>query len=151
MKKIIVLTMLLILATASFSQQTTPASVLTRQDYLQKSKHQKTAAFLLLGGGFVLTTTAAIIITVKATEDFVNFWSWLFTQHSDAQNSYTAETILFLVGTAAMITSIPLFIASAKNKRTGMSLSFKNETSPQLHNSSLVYRAVPSLSLKLKL
>jgi hypothetical protein len=50
MKKIMLCTMLLFLTASLFSQQTNPQS-LSRQDYLEKSKKQKTAAWILLGGG----------------------------------------------------------------------------------------------------
>lgn len=59
--------------------------------------------------------------------------------------------IIFGVGLCAAVGSIPLFIASGKNKRRAMSVSFKNEPAPQLQKNSFVYRSVPSLSLKISL
>jgi hypothetical protein len=53
------------------------------------------------------------------------------------------------IGFLATIGSIPLFIASGKNKRRGMNLSFKNEMTPQIQKSSFVYRPIPSVSLKI--
>jgi hypothetical protein len=55
------------------------------------------------------------------------------------------------IGGVAALSSIPLFIASGRNKRKGMSLSFKNETAPQIQKNSFVYRTVPSLKLRLNL
>lgn len=55
------------------------------------------------------------------------------------------------VGVLSMLGSIPLFIASAKNKRRAMSVSFKNEMIPQLQGGSFVNQSAPSLSLKIGL
>jgi len=48
MRKIILAAMLLILTTASFSQQTKSSPILAKQDYLTKSKEQKTFAWIFL-------------------------------------------------------------------------------------------------------
>lgn len=153
MKKIIILTMLLILATTTFSQQISPSPTLTKQDYLQKSKKQKTAAWWLLGGGLVLSTTSMAIGVGKAADDLANAFVGILTLNPDPapQKDYTGETILLIAGTAAIVASIPLFIASGKNKKRGMSLSFKNERSLQLSKQNFVYRSVPSINLKFNL
>lgn len=55
MVKGLCLVIMLAISAASFSQQTTnPSPVLTKQDYLQKSKTQKTVGWILLGGGVVI-------------------------------------------------------------------------------------------------
>jgi hypothetical protein len=152
MKKIIVSIMLLIASTTAFSQDANPSPTLTKQDYLQKSKHQKTAAWLLLCGGFALSSTGLLIAAPKATNDYVNIVTGIITLNPTApQTNYTGETILLVVGTAAMVSSVFCFIASGKNKRKSMSLSFKNETAPQLQKNSFVYGHVPSLSLTIHL
>jgi drug/metabolite transporter (DMT)-like permease len=152
MKTTIFLGMLLIVSAATFSQQTNPSPSLTKQDYLQKSKHQKTAAWWLLGGGLALSTTSVLIGALKATEDYTTIITGIFTGTDPTpQNNYTAATILFVVGTAAMVSSVFCFIASGKNKRKGMSLSFKTETIPPLQKGSFVFRSVPSLSLAIRL
>ena len=61
MKKIIVFAMLMIISAASFSQQTKPSPALTKQDYLQKSKNQKTIFYILAGTGGVMTTGGLIM------------------------------------------------------------------------------------------
>lgn len=107
MKKMISLAMLLAVVVTSFSQQTESSPVLTKQDYLQKSKSQRTSAFILLGTGAALLAVAA-----------------------PGNVSFDILPILVIGGGAAIIGSIPLFIAAGKNKRRAMSLSFKNETVP---------------------
>ena len=134
MKKITICTMLLIIATATFSQSM-PSPALTKQDYLKKSKNQKTAVWVLLGGGTVLIGTGFLI---GASEE---------SSFDDAATG----GIIAAVGVLSAIGSIPLFIASGKNKRKAASLSFKNEMTPQLLKNSFVSRVVPSLSLKIEL
>jgi hypothetical protein len=147
MKKMIVFSMLILISAASFSQQTKPSEVLTKQDYLQKSKHQKTAAWLLLGGGAAFTITGYAILVNSANYTFFG----INTSTGRLDKGVTAGEILFFAGDAAMLGSIPLFIASHRNMKKSMSLSFKNETAPQIQKTSFVYRPVPSLTLKLNL
>lgn len=69
--------------------------------YIQKSKKQKTAGWILLGAGAGLITTAFIV---------------------GNSNDATIDDIgtsggLVIAGTLAGIGSIPLFIASSRNKR----------------------------------
>ena len=94
MKKTIIGAMLLVLATVSFSQQTNPTQPLTREDYLKKSKSQKITAFVLLGAG---VTTLAII--------------------SKGNTSFDVLGTLAVAGTLSTLGSIPVFIASGRNKR----------------------------------
>ena len=156
MKKIIICSLLLVLTTATFCQQNNPSPTLTKQDYIKKSKNQKTAAWVLLGGGFTLSTIGALTILPKAGKD-IGYAILLIpnaitgTLQPEPQNNYTAQTILLIGGLMAMLSSIPLFIASGKNKTKAMSLSFKNETSLQIQKSSFVYWSIPSINLKLQL
>ena len=120
MKKIIFCTVLLAIAATSFSQ-----------DYLKKSKNQKTAAWILLGGGSALVVTGILLANNAALD-----------------NLGTGAGVA-IAGGVAVLGSIPLFLASGRNKRKGMRLSFKNETAPQFLKGSFVYRPVPSVSLKI--
>ncbi len=148
MKKIFVLVLLLIISTISFSQSTiATAPVLTKSDYLQKSKSQKTAAIILAAG------SGALITIGLAT------WSSGFSNGLDFTNpgsdagtkEMNTGTGLVIAGSALILGSIPLFIASSKNKLKGMSLSFKNESVTLVQKNSFAYRSVPSLSLKINL
>jgi len=136
MKKIILFTLLLILSAASFSQQTNPSPTLTRQDYLKKSNNQKFVAWTLLGGGAIALALAGMDADVCVGPGCT-------------RNSFPAAAVG--IGAVCIAGSIPFFIASAKNKRRAISLSFKNETIQYLQKSSFVNRSVPSLSLKINL
>ena len=137
MKKIIVLTILLIVSVALFSQQIKPAPALTKQDYQDKSNNQKSAAWLLLGGG-----TAVLTITALSN---------LGVCIGPGCTKKTFPVVGVGLGGAAIVSSIPFFIASSQNKKKAMSLSFKNETAPQLQKDGFANRAVPSLTLKISL
>jgi len=135
--------MLLALSVASFSQQNDPAPTLTKQDYLKKSKTQKKTAWILLGGGAALTITGAAI-----PNEVTDYGNPLNPYDDKYSNNWS---ILIGVGALAMLGSIPFFIASGKNKRKAMNVSFKNELAPQVIESGFVYRTVPSLNLKINL
>jgi hypothetical protein len=144
MRKMIIIGLLLIVATNTFCQQTTPSPSLTEQDYLTKSKHQKTTAWIMMGGGSALFCASAII----GAHAFFD----LFSGNIDnAESNIGASGVMGIIGTAAMLGSIPFFIASSKNKRKAMSLSFKAEPFRQIQKNNFVYKAIPSLALKINL
>ncbi len=141
MKKIIVGFILLILATSAFSQQTSSSPVLTKQDYLEKSKKQKTTAKILFVVGGAMFMTGILVIT----DDIGGIGN-----PNDKQNSSLAD-VLGYAGATVAVASIPFLVSAGRNKRKAMSISFKNELSPQIQKSSFVYRAIPSFTLKFQL
>ena len=147
MKKIMIILLLVIITAASFSQQIEPSQAFTKQDYLKKSKNQKTAAWIMLGGGFALTSTALAVALAEVTAHAVCFFCdpEVVTSHQGLINT------LAITGTVAMIGSIPLFSAGARNKRRAAELSFKNEKTLLPDNNSLAFKNIPSLSLKIRL
>jgi hypothetical protein len=134
MRKFFICTMLLLMTASSFCQQTDANQSLTRQDYLKKSKNQKTAAWILLGGGFALAVGASIL-------DVSSDWS----------KSETPYLVAISAGCASMLGSIPLFIAAGRNKRKGMNAStyFQIRQNPLPTNTGLTLHSTPTLSLKL--
>ncbi len=114
----------------------------------QKAKNQKTAAWLLLAGGAGLAITGLAIIGNDAGNDAstagYNFAAALTNIFTLGSTTYTpqqeqkhsaAGPILAIAGAGAMLGSIPLFTASAKNKRKA-NLILKEETvffNPQLN------------------
>jgi hypothetical protein len=136
MKKIILFILLLSVSAMSFSQQTNPSQAFTRQDYLKKSNNQKFVAWTLLGGAVIALSLAAIDADVCMGPGCT-------------KNSFPSAAVG--IGAVGIAGSIPFFIASAKNKRRAMSVSFKNETIPQMQKSSFVNKSVPSLTLKINL
>ena len=141
MKKALLFAILLVISAASFSQQIKSTPTLTKQDYLKKSKTQKTFAWILVGTGvgFVVAAVAS-----TGVDDVANS---IGGDNSGVNRGVT----LFIIGGITTLSSIPLFLASHRNKKRGMSLSFKNEMAPQIHKGSFAYRSVPSLTLKIGL
>ena len=151
MKKIILYTLILVIPAATFCQSTPSDMPAIKTDYLKKSKNQKTAAWVLLGGGFALTTTSIVMASSKITEDYVNVIAGVFSSEPVQENNYTAENILLITGTASMLASIPLFIASKKNKRRAMDMSanIKMETVPSFQKQFFKQNSYPAFSLSL--
>lgn len=142
MKKIIFLVIVLMTADTAFSQQASPTPAFINQDYLQKSKNQKKTAWIMLGGGATLVLTGIVFPKGEITRE--SFWG------PEYKNDGIRGTLYFC-GTLSMLGSIPFFIASGKNKKKAMSMSFKYQSVPELQNNSFVNKAVPSIRLTFKL
>ncbi len=134
MKKIIICLALLIVANSVYSQQTNPSATLTKKDYLQKSKNQKTAAWLFMGGGIGLS-----ILGFHAETRL------------DDNSKNSSRGVAIVTGLAAISVGTTLFIAATKNKERAESLSFRIEKAPQLQQGSFVYHSYPALSLRIRL
>jgi len=147
MKKITIYILLMTISTASFSQSIPTNLSPVRTDYLQKSHHQKTAAWVLLGGGGLMASIGSIISAKDVTNNLVNLFD------PNYQQSSNTGPVLMVLGTVTMLGSVPLFIASSRNKRKAMTLStsFKLEKIPVIFQKSLVQNSYPALSLKINL
>jgi hypothetical protein len=137
MKKHLLLSLLFALSMNSFCQQRETAPTLTKQDYLQKSKKQKTTAWILLAGG--------------TTVGFIGLTKFNFAGSEDPEFSNTPATVMFFSGIAVAITSIPFFNASKKNKRRAAAISIKNQFVPNIQSSGLVYKPTPCLVMRVNL
>ncbi len=114
MKQFILTTVLLSIITLTHAQvNMTGTEPVNDKNFSQKSKNQKTAAWVCIGGGAALITTGLAIGSKKVAEDVVN----LFSLQNTPQHNYAGENICLIAGGAAMLSSIPLFIASNKNHR----------------------------------
>ena len=110
----------------------------TKEDYLLKSKHQKTAAWILLGGGIALGTTGSLI---KLND--------LLTREPNKKIKIGGG--LMFLGFAATLGSLPFFIGASKNRNRAMNLSFTNQSLPSLVKNMVGNKYVPSICLHLKL
>ena len=128
--------------TKGFSQQAEePKMELTKQEYLKKSKSQKTVGRILLGGG-------GILIGAGLLTNLSNGLGNLFVEESQKNSSGDIFTVLGVISIAG---SIPLLISAGKNKRKALSLSVKNQPSQVLQNNRLYTKMTPSLTLKIDL
>ncbi len=131
MKKYITTLVTLLLSLSIFSQEV----VKNKEYYLTKSKKQNTGAKVMLIGGAVLVGGGFLIGDRK---------------ESTFDDAMTGG-IVGVIGAGLMIGSIPVFLGSAKNKRKAASLSFKNVPVQQIKNSSLAYKPMAAVSLKINL
>jgi hypothetical protein len=143
MPKAIIFITLLLFVICSFGQQSTNTSApKPNTDYLQKSKKQKTAAWVLLGGGTALFFTGAIIMAHE-TSDVI------FEGEEDA---FGTGAVIGTTGLLAMGGSIPLFIASGKNKKiASASVSFKMEKATIIKSSMAYSSRYPAVGLQIRL
>jgi len=146
MKKFLLVLLIMSYLTDS-KGQAEKLSLMSKADYLKKSKNQSTAAWVLAGGGVVMVSAGAIIGLNDATEAIGSIFSGETKEPSDA------GPILFYSGAAAMLGSIPLFIASSRNKRKANSMSafLKIETRPLLQKSSFIKTSYPAVGVKINL
>lgn len=78
-----------------------------KNDFLRKSKNQRTTGIILLGAGAVLTITGAIMMS-NLQEDPLNPGEWV-----EAGTGAGIATI----GALSAVASIPFFISSGNNKK----------------------------------
>lgn len=132
MKTISIFLVILFVSLQSFGQN----QPLSKEDYLQKSKNQKTTGWILLAGG---TTMAVAGLISMSNQDF---WS---SDNSD----YDAAGILFLGGLAVDLASIPFFISSAKNARKAATISFNYQKVYFPQHNTFVAKAQPAITLRI--
>jgi hypothetical protein len=144
MRKMFCLIVLSTIVSTVFSQPTT--SIQT--DYLQKSKKQKTAAFVLLSGGAVLVVVGTAIGVSRWDDEIVSI-----VDEGEDDKSYMAGGIMMVTGLAAMVGSVPLFIASARNKRKAhaASASIKLETMPVVYRQGISKLPYPAACIRINL
>ncbi len=148
MKKIIFLNLFLALSIASFGQPNNKKVELNKDYYLKKRSQNNTAAHLMLWSGLTAAIVGGII------DNYVNFdgpRGW-FGSRSRGTSPYKHGGAAIAYSGLVLVTgSIPFFYFAVKNKQTATSLSFKNETAPQLQGNGFANKTVPSLSLKISL
>lgn len=155
MKKIVYLLFVLFCAesaNASTPVLTDTVPTLSKEDYLLKSKRQRTGAIISLTGGILSATLGGIMIIGGSTIFFVEtIGSGISGQQPDngAKNVTNGGIALLLVGTAAIVTSIVLFNQSAKNKKVAMSMTA--QPVQQLQQHGVVRSFVPSVKFTIDL
>lgn len=140
MKKIIIITWLLVFAATSFSQQSAPKQHWTETDYYKKSKRQKTAAWIFTGAGSV------VLLTTLLVEAF----SVAVTLGTDKASG---TTLPYAIGGACVATGVVLFVASSKNKKKAKAASvFINmEKTPAIQYTTLKSQSFSSLGVRISL
>lgn len=128
MKKILFCSMFLVATRTSFCQQMDTSQVNTREYYLKKSKSQLIGGLILLGVG---GTTIALV--------------------GKGNTSFDELPLLAVGGSLCLLGSIPLFIASGRNKRKASNATtyLKMEKIPVLQQAGLKFHSYPAISVKI--
>jgi hypothetical protein len=125
------------------------AQEMTKQDYLEKSRKQKTAGFILLGGGVAVVGIGAIVSATNAVGLTVSCIGLNCSQA--AEEGIQTGGAIMLVGGLAIVGSIPLFVSAGNNRKKAAALSFSNEPIYLPKYAGNLPRAVPSITLKIRI
>ena len=119
-----------------FSQQLPPAAKHTQDYYLQKSKNQQSGAWVLVGCG-----SALIAGGVLGANNATSF------------SGVGAGGIAAVLGGITMLTSVPLFLASGRNKRKAIpaAASIKMEKTALPLTTGFSRASFTALNLKIQL
>ena len=102
-------------------------------NYLWEAKKAKTAAMVLSIGGGAVGLAGACIAAAAATEDMVSFFSldsWdndPTTQPDDHSEQANVGGVMFLIGAASAIGSIPFFIKVHKKRNAARAIVFADK------------------------
>ena len=147
MKKIIFLVFAFCLSASSFSQQTTRPQPQTKEYYFKRCDNQKTAAWVLLGGGATLSTVGLLIGVDRMIDEIgANF-------NGSHDGGFTTGAVLFYTGIASMLGSVPLFIASSRNRRNALAVTavIKMEDRSLVQQGSIIKTAYPALGIRIRI
>ena len=139
MKKIFLLIALVPIFLQSFSQSQLQNNF-SKDDYLTKSRKQKTTAWVLLGGGVALTV-AGIAVQVRDIND----------DNIGLDDFFVRGTIIAIAGVVSSCISIPFFIGAAKSKRKAANVSMGNQPVLFQQQNSLVVKFQPALTFSIGL
>lgn len=136
----------------------------SKNEYLKKSRRQRTAAIILVSSGGAEFALGGLIIIVHGISKGISTATATigglggmdnggepYNRPDAKKHSNGFATALMITGAASILGSIPLFSSSHDNKRKAISLSFKTEFAPGLQNNIVIYQPVPGISLSLQL
>ena len=118
-------------------QQKEQPHVMSKEDYLRKSRRQQRTAWIMLGGG----TVVAIGAMYWALESYAN----------ESGSGEHGQGYFFIAGACSIVGSIPVFIISNNTKKKAMSMSMhlENEVTHQLGAGGIKARHYPVVALRI--
>jgi hypothetical protein len=140
MKKAIFFLLMLVFSISVFGQEPSMA----KTDYLHKAKSQNTIAWVLLSSGLAASSIGAVIGMQNVDDYFVDIFDF-----NDNYEKPPTGAAWMIVGGTMMISSIPLFIASSRNKQRATSAFFKMESQPLVRQGSFIKTSYPAIALKI--
>jgi hypothetical protein len=148
MKNISILSIMILFASISFAQQTTPTPSTNWKDsdLYQKSKTQKTVGWIMTGAGMAgLTITLALDIN-QMNE---NTLGGIFGEQPD-EKSYTVP---YVISSAVLAGGIYLLFRATHNKKKAQAASafIDMEKAPMLLGNVYHYQSFPVVGLRVRL
>ncbi len=124
----------ILLFTLSFISSYCQTRIMEKNYYWHKSKNQKITAFVLLGTGAALYTTGVIVRekSLKANGAFLNFDGLGYS----------------FLGVIGMLSSIPFFDGSLRNKRKTIALTLIDQKYITTNSNLVVLKPQPALAVK---
>jgi len=103
---------------------------------------------VLLGGGAALAVVGTAIGSSSWDDEIASI-----VGEGENDNSYMAGGIMMVTGLAAMVGSVPLFLASARNKKKAhaASASIKLETMPVVYRQGISKLPYPAACIRINL
>jgi hypothetical protein len=123
------------------SSSQTFAQEMSHQDYLDKSRKQKTTGLILMGGGSVLAIAGGVLFSE-------NFCTVGCTP--ELEQGMNTGTVLMVVGGLTALGSIPLFISSNNSKKAAQ-ISIRNEPTNIPKYAGNIPKSVPSITYTIPL
>jgi hypothetical protein len=117
------------------------AQEMSKQDYLDKSRRQKTTGLILMGGGSVLAIAGGVLFSE-------NFCTVGCTP--ELEQGMNTGTVLMVVGGLTALGSIPLFISSNNSKKAAQ-ISIRNEPTNIPKYAGNIPKSVPSITYTIPL
>lgn len=140
MKKMIILLVFVTSMQICFAQDTANLKsqpLYVKEDYLKKSKHQKTAAIVMVSVGAAMFITGAVMAA-----------SEIEIIGSSYGSGSEVGGVIGITGLAAMLGSIPLFISAKKNRKRALSVSFQPKSTGVIQGNVVHLRSLPSVNLR---
>ena len=103
---------------------------------------------MLLGGGAALAVVGTAIGSSSWDDEIASI-----VGEGENDNSYMAGGIMMVTGLAAMVGSVPLFLASARNKKKAHAASapIKLETMPVVYRQGISKLSYPVVCIRINL
>jgi hypothetical protein len=138
--KIFITILLLFQISHSFSQRHVNSNEFSKFRMVEKTYNSKKIARTLLIGGASATLLSLL---------------WFSGSENDNEimnDNIGGQGVLFILGTASMVASVPFFIASHHNKRKGISANFEMLKNNLINDAGQSYYKIqPALNIRMSL
>jgi len=132
----------LLLLSINLPAQDTTTQILSKEEYLKKSKSQRTVGIILLAGGVGLFVGAASTFNLNLN---------VFGSSNYTKSDNTASALFAVAGLGAIGGSIACFASSHKNARKAASLTMGSQSILIPRQAALVTKVQPAICLRISI